>query len=38
MKSKTAQNGKGDKPRKGADPQKYREGWERIFGKKKRNV
>ena len=26
--------GKGDKRRKGADDDKYREGWDRIFGKR----
>lgn len=35
MKNKTAQNGKGDKPRKGASHEKYRDGWERVFGKRK---
>jgi len=27
--------GKGDAKRKGANDQKYREGWDRIFGQKK---
>jgi len=26
--------GKGDAPRKTADPKKYAEGWERVFGRK----
>ena len=26
--------GKGDKRRKGADDDKYRDGWDRIFGKR----
>ena len=26
-------SGKGDKRRRGSDDEKYREGWERIFGK-----
>ena len=31
----TAQNGKGSKPRAGRNNPAYREGWERIYGKKK---
>jgi len=29
-------SGKGDKRRKGADDNKYRDGWDRIFGNKDR--
>jgi len=31
-KNMTHEAGKGDAPRKTADPKKYAEGWERIFG------
>jgi hypothetical protein len=33
--SKEWHGGKGDKPRKDADPKKYAENWEKIFGDKK---
>ena len=31
-------NGKGDKRRKGGNDKKYREEWERIFNKKKKDI